>query len=115
MRIDGLKALNATLKSMERSAEGSPVVEVGFTAGYAVFVHENLQARHPVGQAKFLEQPARENAKKYAETIRMAVRTGLPLARALVLAGLELQADAMRLTPVDTGALRASAFTRLVP
>jgi hypothetical protein len=115
MRIDGLKALNATLKSMERSADGSPVVEVGFSAAYGIYVHEDLQAHHPTGQAKFLEQPARENAKKYAETIRMAVRTGLPLSRALVLAGLELQADAQRLTPVDTGALRSSAFTRLVP
>jgi hypothetical protein len=37
MRIDGLKALNATLKSMERraAAEGSPTVVVGYTAGYA--------------------------------------------------------------------------------
>jgi hypothetical protein len=25
--------------------------------GYALYVHENLMAHHPVGQAKFLEQP----------------------------------------------------------
>jgi hypothetical protein len=74
-----------------------------------------LQAHHPVGQAKFLEQPARENAAKYAETIRQAVRGGLTLKQGVVMAGLELQADSMRLAPVDTGALRASAFTRAEP
>lgn len=29
----------------------------GAAASYAVIVHENLQARHPLGQAKYLEQP----------------------------------------------------------
>ncbi len=27
------------------------------TDAYAIFVHENLEAHHPVGQAKYLEQP----------------------------------------------------------
>ena len=30
---------------------------------YAVFVHENLSARHPNGEAKFLERPLLEAAK----------------------------------------------------
>lgn len=29
--------------------------QVGCTAEYAVYVHENLEARHTIGQAKFLE------------------------------------------------------------
>lgn len=33
--------------------------EVGYTQNYAVHVHENLSAHHPVGQAKYLEEPAR--------------------------------------------------------
>lgn len=35
-------------------------VTLGFgnaAVGYAVYVHENLTARHPVGEAKFLERP----------------------------------------------------------
>ena len=28
--------------------------------GYAVYVHENLEAHHPVGQAKYLEQPVNQ-------------------------------------------------------
>lgn len=47
--------------------------------GYAVFVHENLEARHsPPTQAKFLEQPAAAFAGELAPTIEAAIkaRTG---------------------------------------
>ena len=32
--------------------------------GYAVAVHENLEAFHPIGKAKFLEDPVRDYALK---------------------------------------------------
>ncbi len=35
------------------------------------------------------------------------------MSQGLLVAGLRLQREAMQLCPVDTGALRASAFTRL--
>lgn len=35
-------------------------VTLGFGTDYAVYVHEILTSRHPIGQAKFLEQPALE-------------------------------------------------------
>lgn len=44
-------------------------VEVGYTANYAVYVHENLNARHENGQAKFLEHPAREKKHLLADII----------------------------------------------
>ena len=31
-------------------------VRVGYTAEYAIYVHENLEANHPVGENKFLEK-----------------------------------------------------------
>ena len=34
----------------------------GGRVDYAVYVHENLEARHPVGQAKFIESTYRESA-----------------------------------------------------
>jgi hypothetical protein len=49
-------------------------VTLGFGTDYAVYVHENLTARHPVGQAKFLEQPVLEWAD-VAEA-RLAARVG---------------------------------------
>jgi hypothetical protein len=39
-----------------RPVDGAVTISVGGPAApYAVYVHENLEARHPVGQAKFLE------------------------------------------------------------
>lgn len=47
------------------------IVQVGYVAAYAVFVHENLDAKHAEGkQAKFLEGPVRENAKRILEIVR---------------------------------------------
>jgi hypothetical protein len=40
--------------------------------GYAVYVHENLLARHTVGQAKYLEQPL--NKRKPGYSARIAQR-----------------------------------------
>lgn len=37
--------------------------EVGFSTKYAVHVHENLEAHHPVGEAKFLERAVMESTK----------------------------------------------------
>ena len=35
-------------------------LDVGYTAPYAVYVHEILTNFHPIGQAKYLEEPARQ-------------------------------------------------------
>lgn len=88
-------------------------VAVSFNTNYALVVHENLEAFHPVGQAKYLEQPARENQRRYAEIVEKALQQGKTVSQALLLAGLALQRDAQLLTPVDTGLLRNSATTTL--
>lgn len=41
-------------------------VEVGYTALYALFVHENMEGRAP----KFLESPLRDNEKAIVEIVR---------------------------------------------
>ncbi len=66
-----------------------------------------------MGQAKFLETPARTNMAAYASIIKDNLRKGRTLAQSLLLAGLALQRDAQLLTPVLTGNLRRSAFTRV--
>ena len=45
-------------------------VEVGFSAAYAVYVHENLEAHHPTGQAQFLESALRDNRDAILRIIR---------------------------------------------
>jgi hypothetical protein len=52
----------------------NPGVVVGFEEEYAIYVHENLEAHHNVGQAKFLEQPLKENADKYVGHVRDKVQ-----------------------------------------
>lgn len=43
---------------------------IGTNLEYAVWVHENLNARHAVGQAKFLEAAARQNEARARGLIR---------------------------------------------
>lgn len=43
--------------------------------GYAVIVHENLTAYHPVGQAKYLEEPLRAAEPQLAKRIAQNVRS----------------------------------------
>lgn len=123
---------------------------VGFTAAYALAVHENEEMvlrgysrdprlrrielggdpalarprprkREPKGkfwdpqgrgQAKFLETPARTKQAELTKTVAVRMQGGDDFADALLVAGLELQREAMLLCPVDTGNLKASAFTR---
>ena len=50
-------------------------VVVGYVADYAVYVHEDLQARHQPGkQAKYLEQPARQNRTAILKIIKDEAR-----------------------------------------
>lgn len=42
--------------------------------GYAVYVHEDLTARHPVGQAKYLEQPLTERREDFSERLAAKIR-----------------------------------------
>lgn len=43
----------------------------GGEVGYAVYVHENLETRHPVGKAKYLEDPMREEINSGRAVRRM--------------------------------------------
>lgn len=113
--IKNLQAVVAALakKAAQATKDNNVQVAVGYTASYAIYVHENLQAQHPVGQAKFLETPARLYAEEIAEIVMTGLRKGLSMAKSLLMGGLKLQRDSQKLVPVDTGALKNSAFTRL--
>ncbi len=45
-------------------------VEIGATASYAMSVHENMEARHRVGMAKFMERAITDNQSKILEIVR---------------------------------------------
>lgn len=131
--MEGFDRVAATLNRLARKyGDNSKVsVIVGYTAAYAVHVHENIEMkwkglpRRPnpphkgnywdpagKGQAKYLEQPARELKKEFSRIIVTACSRGAKLEQALLMAGLRLQRESQQLVPVDTGNLKASAFTR---
>jgi hypothetical protein len=110
--IDGANRLRDKLrKLLERfGVKDKEEVVVGFSQRYALYVHE-IQAYHKVGQWKYLETPARSMRAQLGEIISSGLKKGLKLQQCQMMAGLALQRAAQELTPVDTSALKASAFT----
>lgn len=51
------------------NADGSEKVLIGYTAAYAPYVHENLDAYHKVGEAKFLEKAVKMNQDRIVEEL----------------------------------------------
>ena len=111
--LENIERLQKKLQDLIRKSQKEHQVSivVGFTQNYAVFVHENKEAHHNVGQSKFLEEPARALGKTLGSMTAQAVKSGATLEKALLLSGMRLQREAQQLTPVDTSALKASAFT----
>jgi hypothetical protein len=108
LEVKGDKKLAANLRSI-RNRYGQPGdrdVHVGFTAEYALHVHENLQVKHTNGQAKYLEQPFREMQGELIGIAATAIKRGVKLTKALLLAGKRLEREAQKLVPVDTGNLK---------
>lgn len=96
-------------RSVRRSDEGGQTIaRTGFVAGSGKGLFWG-----PHGRAGFLLDVAREMSAELGEIVFKALKRGLTVGKALLLAGLRLQRESQRNTPVDTGALRASAFTRL--
>lgn len=112
-KIEGVDRLMRKLKARELSSKEGDDVSVifGYTANYAIYVHENLEAAHTNGQSKFLEQPFRELQDEFRRMIVESKKKGHSLEEALVLCALKLQRESMQLVPVASGNLRGSAFT----
>lgn len=59
-------------------ADSQVSLTVGYDLPYAIVQHEHLEFNHPKGgKAKYLEDPFRENAGKYARYIESAVKQAL--------------------------------------
>ena len=122
-QILGMKNLLRTFEKLERESKrkNNGDVIVGYSASYALRVHEDAkaEARRRLTkkgtaknqQWKFLEQPARELKGEMTSIVKRAVKGGASLMKALLLAGLRLQRASQEIVPVDTGNLKASAFT----
>lgn len=113
-KLSGVGPLRKIFEDTRRNAKSSSVA-VGYTANYAVYVHEMVNAtfQRPGARAKFLETPARELKDQLLKQVERELAQGVNLEQSLYKAGLTLQRASMEIVPVDTGNLRASAFTRI--
>lgn len=113
LRIEGLERLKAKMEALKQKVMGqNNVVVVGFTQRYAKKVHEDLEAHHKEGkQAKYLESPARSKSSEIRQVIGKVYTQTKRMDKALLMGGLRLQREAQLIVPIDTAALKASAFT----
>lgn len=116
----GVQELEKKLKIMKDLHNGPKNVTVGYSAPYAIYVHENLEIDHPAhdgyncgGQAKFLEIPMKEMRGDLQKYIAERLRKGAKIGPTLLSAGLKVQRASQKIVPVHTGRLRRSAFTEL--
>ena len=54
-------------------------IAIGFNTTYAAAVHENLNAHHPVGKAKYLEDPLMARAPNISKNVAKRVKAGMRL------------------------------------
>jgi len=114
MELSGLSRVLTALEGLKRRYYDAkpPEVVVGYTQRYAVYVHE-VPAAHKVGKMKYLTDPARRlnNDGSLKNLILEALKAGKKLNLAVLRAGMRVQRESQEEVPIDTSALRASAFT----
>lgn len=111
LQIKGLNQVLSRFKRLERKSkkEDNVDVAVGYTANYALIVHEIHATK-----SKYLENPFREMEKELTAIIKATRVATESLLKGLMIAGLRLQRESQKRVPVDTGNLKGSAFTRKV-
>jgi hypothetical protein len=115
-KIKNVQRLLAKLRAKAAQArkDTDVSVSVGYTQSYAIYVHENMEAQHKDGkQAKYLTGPMKQHKKEIADVIKNSLKHKKTMAQSLLLGGLLLQRLSQQVVPIDTGALKNSAFTRL--
>lgn len=121
MKVDRLTAVISKFMEIkaDKEATGNTKVVVGYTQRYAIKVHEESthamsKRRAEYGkQSKFLEAPTRQlsNSGELGRVIGQSYRKTGNLEMALIEGGLRIQMNSQKVCPVDTSALRASAYT----
>lgn len=88
--------------------------KVGYRAHYAIYVHEDPFAFHPIGKWKYLEDPVRRGRGIMGKIVKQVLKAKRSLEDAALAAVEWLETASKEEVPVDTGFLRNSWFVRLV-
>lgn len=112
-KLENAPKLSAKLRAMSLGRGKSAELEVGYSAPYAIYVHEDMEVVHLTGQAKFLSGPFRRYRAAMGRLVVAEMRKKKGLAFALEKAGRYLIELSRPLVPVDTGFLRDSAYVRV--
>lgn len=88
-------------------------VSVGYSAQYAVWVHEIRTNYHPVGRAGFLLDVLREMETDLRRLVQAMLKRGDTLLAARLAAATALLIESQKNCPVDTGFLRNSAYVKV--
>lgn len=111
--VENVDRVVAKLQAKSLKGAKKAELEVGYKAEYAIHVHENLEAYHEVGQAKYLEVPYRRMQKELADLIAEEMQRHRSLEEALLKAGYKLLKTSLPFVPVDTGFLRSSGYVEV--
>ncbi len=111
MPVEGLgNVLKRIEEVIHRFGKGDTQVAVGYSADYAVIIHEDITRHHPNGQAQYLIQPAREMKDELGDIVKKALKDGETVEEALLKAGNALLEASQQLVPYQTGFLHDSGF-----
>jgi Zn-dependent metalloprotease len=68
--------LRGSAYTQNAGTKSEPSVEIGYTAAYAVYVHEIAENKHPIGNWKFLQYALQNSVARTLEIIRQAATVG---------------------------------------
>ncbi len=120
VKVDGTYKVVKALKQHFDKTVGAPDLvlsrmEIGYSAFYSLYVHEDLTKHHPTGQAKFLEQPMRQYGPRMVQMVKDKVGRGRSnYIEALHHAATWLLSKSKELVPVDTGFLKSSGYVKIL-
>lgn len=113
--ITGVDKLREQMSSRIQKATklSKAVGYVGYSAEYANYVHENMEAFHRVGQAKYLTTAINKFLPKMTNMLKEELKDGGDPKAAIQKVLLAIKYESQKLVPVDTGFLRSSAYTKV--
>ena len=111
-RVLGIERLQKQFQAQSLKGRVRLTAVAGYAAPYAIYVHEDPFADHPIGKWKFLEDPLRRGRGYMGRLIKQSLRRKRSLADAVLVALAWLEQASKDEVPIDTGELHDSWFVR---